>query len=536
MKSKNIKSALNQLKQVLFNYQASTLKEKETLLKRMAEMPLNKSAITEYHECLLFISAYPQTKLIETYAQKELLRISNWLKNLPAKELSIFNDSGLPYTNMITRFSTEIIVEMIEKYACKIEIDSFEERSLELNTLFNISLPSVLKQETTAGLDNNSLLDLLGVNTNLKLNYILNELKRFENQPLLKDHLWESLKIYLKISNKSKNYARTFNRLSIEKTYYHNEIIKQFDAETLLKTKLPEASNLSETQRGNIVAIIRKSLLLTMRETDTATFMDETTLKLFHLERGVSIAIYGMIPERQLPYQSYIGYTAFKNGYPVAYGGSWIFGYTAMFGLNILDTFRGGESGYIMCQLLRTYIDNFNLNYIEIESYQFGKDNPDGIKSGAFWFYYRFGFRPIDKKLYTLAKNEHLKIKQNKNYRSSEKTLIELAESNLVLSFNNEKVFKKEDVLSKVLNMIAKDFQGNHQLALKAAAYEFKQKVNVEGNLSAAELKTFEELALWAKAFKIGDVKRLQLLSKMISLKSKNPYDFNKIIQQFSNN
>ena len=30
-----------------------------------------------------------------------------------------------------------------------------------------------------------------------------------------------------------------------------------------------------------------------------------------------------------------------------------------------------------------------------VKPYQFGKGNPEGLKSGAFWFYYRLGFRPV---------------------------------------------------------------------------------------------------------------------------------------------
>ena len=37
------------------------------------------------------------------------------------------------------------------------------------------------------------------------------------------------------------------------------------------------------------------------RETDPVTYMYEGSFRLYELDRGVSFAIYGMIPERQLP-------------------------------------------------------------------------------------------------------------------------------------------------------------------------------------------------------------------------------------------
>ena len=140
--------------------------------------------------------------------------------------------------------------------------------------------------------------------------------------------------------------------------------------------------------------VVKNSMAITARETDPTTYMDAGSLKVYHLERGVSIATYSMIPSRQLPLESYIGYTAFKNGFPVAYGGFWVFGDRSNFGINIFESYRSGESGFVMIQLLRVFRQVFHIKTFEVEPYQFGLDNPEGIVSGAFWFYYRFGFRP----------------------------------------------------------------------------------------------------------------------------------------------
>lgn len=156
-------------------------------------------------------------------------------------------------------------------------------------------------------------------------------------------------------------------------------------------------------------------MALTDRETDPITYMDTNQVWLYEMNRGISIAIYGMYPDRQLPLQSYIGYTLFKNGIPAAYGGAWLFGKRADFGINIFEPFRGGESGYIMCELLRLYRSVFNISYFEVEPYQYGLDNPDGIATGAFWFYYRFGFRPLSKELAKIAAAEYSKISTDKN-------------------------------------------------------------------------------------------------------------------------
>lgn len=535
MATKNkFKIAVSQLQSILFLYQTGSVDHKISLLKLMSKMKLNNDNLLQYHECLLFMSTYSESPIILKLTQGELKRIAIWIKKLPLNRLFFFNDSGLPYTIMLTRFSCDMLHVMQQQFKLNIEIDSFEETGESLNTALNITLPDVLKQETTAGLDNIELLNLLGVKPKERLTFLLSELNKLASQPLLKDYLWESIKIYLNISSNELSYSRSFNKLKLNNYYFQNELLKKFDHVALLNAELPVPAKLSDSDRIEVIAVIRKSLLLTMRETDTATYMDESSLLLFHLERGVSIALYGLMPNRQLAYQSYIGYTAFKNGFPVAYGGSWVFGHSAMFGLNILESFRGGESGFIMCQLLRTYIQYFKLNYIEVENYQFGKDNPDGIKSGAFWFYYRYGFRPIDKTLNKLADKEFDKIKKVKNYRSSEKTLVALSESNIAINFNNQTPVKKEAIFTKVLQMIAKDFAGNNLEATKVAIEEFKDKLQIKTTFIDHEYIVLQEVALWAKAFEINDKERLNLLFRMIKIKGKNAITYNELIKSYT--
>jgi hypothetical protein len=167
----------------------------------------------------------------------------------------------------------------------------------------------------------------------------------------------------------------------------------------LMNQPLPPPRRLGADARAELVRVLRNTMALTSRETDPATYLDARALRVYALERGLAVALFGMTPERQLPLESYVGFTLFKNGLPVAYGGAWVMGERAAFGMNIFEPFRGGESGFMMCQVLRAYRQAFKVRYFEVDAHQFGLDNPDGIASGAFWFYYRHGFRPLSAPL-----------------------------------------------------------------------------------------------------------------------------------------
>ena len=253
----------------------------------------------------------------------------------------------------------------------------------------------------------------------------------------------------------------------------------------------------------------------------------------FDLDRGISIALYGMIPSRQLPYESYVGYTLFKNGFPTAYGGAWVFGEYANFGINVFENFRGGESGFIFCQLLRVYRKVFGINYFEVEPYQFGLDNPEGIESASFWFYYRYGFRPLDNAIIKLSKFEYKKLKASRRYRTSKKTLIKFTESNIVLKLENRTPVKVADLTSKITRMIQRSYEGNRLAATDDCIMKFKQKAGMKSGLNKNENQVLEEVSLLAEALKIRKKGQLNLLEQMIKTKSIDLYSYQILLLRF---
>jgi hypothetical protein len=257
---------------------------------------------------------------------------------------------------------------------------------------------------------------------------------------------------------------------------------------------------------------------------------------LYELERGVSIALYDLIPERQMPFQSYIGYTLFKNGYPAAYGGSWIVGEKAHFGINVFESFRGGESGYLMCQLLRIYIQLFKLKQIEVDAYQFGKNNEDGIKSGAFWFYYKYGFRPLDKKLKKMAVLEKQKLKAKSKYKTSLSTLRALAESNMVLELGDSNQISYANLQAKVFRYIQGNSNGDRKLALESAKSLFLSKCNKNIGFEPNESFALEEFSLLFASLNMENVEvESKIIIELIRLKSNNFLAYQQKLSKFLN-
>jgi len=62
-----------------------------------------------------------------------------------------------------------------------------------------------------------------------------------------------------------------------------------------------------------------------------------------------------------------------------------------------------------------------------VDPYQIGLENPEAVDSGAFWFYRKLGFRPVDPKVAGLMDREERRMTQTPGYRSSKRTLEKLA-------------------------------------------------------------------------------------------------------------
>jgi hypothetical protein len=218
-----------------------------------------------------------------------------------------------------------------------------------------------------------------------------------------------------------------------------------------------------------------------LREIDPISFTAPPLVSYYLLQRGLTIALMGMVPERRHPIDSYMGYVVFKNGLPVAYAGSWILFDSGRIGLNVFPSYRGGESQYIFEQVLKLHQKVYRLRRFTVDPYQLGKHNDDGIRSGAFWVYYHTGFRPIRKDQRQLADAEAFQIKSGKNYRSPPSVLTKLADSRMELLLTSRPAsFDATDLSQAYARILQKRFNGNRKLADDRSFYELASLLRIK--------------------------------------------------------
>jgi len=530
----SFQSTLKNLLKIQTQFSQDSATHKIQLLKILNKQQLPKTKLLiKYHDLLLFLQAHPENEKLRNCCRLELLRIATFIKRLKPNEKMLLENSGLPFTDLYSSLSCELVSWLLDS-RIKVSCDLPDQNGTELIDLLKLSLPDIEKEFTAICDTNESLLDALQIRNTKLLPFILNQFKQFSNTPLIKDYLFDKLQLNFHVQTTgNKGLSKAYNFLPVNEIYYQQEIRKKWNYKEILNTPLPEVYLSDSAWKQQIIMVSKIKLLLLQRETDPVTYLDERSIRYYALERGISVAVFTMVPERQLPLESYVGYALFKNGYPAAYGGAWIMGNRALFGINIFDWFRGGESGFMMAQLLRTYEQLFSVDYFEIEPYQYGLNNPEGIASGAFWFYYRFGFRPLDRELNKLAKREADKMQRNKAYRSSSNILIRFTDSNLAFNLGSNTPLAMWQVRNKVTAMIHTNYKNDRQLAEMDCIEKFNNLFGKSKTISDKSQKAFIDFALICAAYKLKNKDAYEMAIELSELKSQNVFEYQNSLRLF---
>lgn len=242
-------SLFKKLSSIANQFDDTSNQAKSVYLKTLSKtsLPKNKTLI-EYYDLLIFLCSHPANAQLLGLSEKELKRISTFLKQKNEGTKFIYQGSGLPHSDILTRFSHDLIVWMLEQKNYQITLDSYLENEENLNDILKLTLPALERERTSAGLNNQELLDALYIQPKQTLNFLIQQLAYFNQEPLLKDYLFDALEIYTKVNSKHIEFSRAFNRLNTDSIFYHHDILKKFDHLQLLNTALPQAKQMNEKE------------------------------------------------------------------------------------------------------------------------------------------------------------------------------------------------------------------------------------------------------------------------------------------------
>ncbi len=471
------------------------------------------SAIRAWHDHLLFMVAYPDDAELLRLVAIRLRELAGAVKLARRRGrgtlMRRLTDSGIAYSDTCTSFTLPMCRHLLNRYGAAIDIDwqdgsageMLDESLAELSCSVErdgLLSPDLSTQEwfnLSQGSDRRSALGWL--------------IDRFEGLPgtdFLRDQAFDRLELPLRWRHGGGTDSRTFNRFSPRRPFYQREpLVRLVDTHAAVLAPMPRARRLPVAGARRLLDVCRAALCVRRRETDPLTYASERDVALLRMDRGIDVAIFGMLPSRRLPIESYFGFVAARNRVPVAYGGAWVLGDRAEIGVNIFDEFRGGESAVVFAQIMRAYHHDLGPRRFYVDPFQFGQDNPEAIRSGAFWFYWRLGFRPTQPVARKLAAEEAAHIAADRTYRSPPGVLRRLAKSPILFDLDRPGADTPhlEDVDLRALGLavtrwIGEKFDGDRSAAQKWCLARALRLLTPPGfaRRPSAERQAFESLSV----------------------------------------
>jgi hypothetical protein len=347
-----------------------------------------------------------------------------------------------------------------------------------------------------------------GGNRRSRLAWLVDAFLALPCSDALRATLFDATQPFIVIRAGRSQLSRTFARGLPARTYYHRESLpRRIDLPALIGQPLPSPRRLISTEQQQVVDVGRAVLAALGRETDAIALTYPKGVRWYDLARSTAVALFTMRPRRRGALDSHIGMMLFKNGVPVGYGGGWPFLGDCRIGVNIFPAFRGGESALLFGQVLRVYRQCFGVGRFVAEPSQFGGTNREGLRSGAFWFYYRLGFRPIDPDAAQRAGEEWSRMSADPGYRSTERRLRTFTDGDIELRLDPTPEVETSQLSEIVSTWIAAQFSGDRGAASKAA---LARVVRVLGATDRSEWPEDEANAFAELSLLVAQIPRLR--------------------------
>ena len=404
----NALPAIKHLRTLRHVFGENAEREKRLLLEQLRTVRLTTHAqVNALHEDLLFICAFPGASSTRALARRMLAGIGERLNRLASSQRRAAEDSGIAASATRHVFPYSIVQWLARTARDDLEIDwrNFDDPS-RLDGFVGLLLCDAEREAFDGGEFTTREWIRLARRADARtdLEWLM---KAASASPALASRLadeWDDAEVPLEWRLRDSRWSATHNRLAGVPASYRTQMRRPAaDVIADVARPLESIERLSRSRARRVVAAARAALAARCREVNAMTYPNVDEIYWCDLGEGVALAVIGIARDQRLTLETNTGYLLFANGVPIGYGGVTPLFRQANTGINIFDPFRGAEAAYLWTQMLRAFHTLYGSRRFVINPYQFGAGNAEAIQSGAFWFYYRLGFRPAHAKTRTLA-------------------------------------------------------------------------------------------------------------------------------------
>lgn len=469
--------ALRRLDRVKSTYGPEVSHEKLALLRVLGARSLpGAGAVLRLHDLLCFLRAYPDDA--DVLARVERMLDGFHLRADLRRHREALADSGIAGTPIDFRFFAPTASWLARRWGDRMDLDwkTFRHQDLLARILplltLDAEIPALDEYDLTPG-------EWIRTLKGPKETDAAFLIRRFDALPLsslAREKLYDELDPPVRLSSSPETPSRTRAKLCGARIAFQTRPLSR-ERPSLHHEILRPPLRIREAPRAlarKLIDLARSSMVTRSRDLDVFSWADERDVRLVDCGDGLQFACFGAIPERRLLLESVCGFLTLKNGVPTGYVLASALFESSEVAYNVFETYRGAESALVYGRVLSMIHTLFGSTAFSIDPYQVGRGNEEAIRSGAWWFYQKLGFRPSEPAARRLMQQELRRIQNDSQHRSSPAVLRRLAQSPLHLFLGKERsdvlgIFSAADVGLAVIRSIADRYGSNREHAERDA-------------------------------------------------------------------
>jgi hypothetical protein len=411
---------------------------KRALFEALADVPLSSAKdVLKLHELLVFARAYPDDEGVLASVETVLAAFES-RRDLRRHRRELAN-SGIAGTEIRYKFFYPTAVALARRFPERLRIDwRAWERKWDLVPYLSLLVPYA----ETPALDEwerepREWIDFLRSDGEQDGVFLALRFTAMDASSFVREVIYDNLSPAMILEPGPGVPTRTHAKAPVAQVVFQRVPLDASRPDLVKATRSCRVRVREVTRReaSLYVRMVSDAMVTRSRDLDAFSYASVDDVRICDLDDGFTLAVLGVVPERRLLLESMYGALTMKNGVPIGYVlFSSLFESTEV-AFNVFDTFRGAEAAHVLSRVLAVGHRLFGARTFSIDPYQLGHfGNHEGLASGAWWFYYKLGFRPRDRGAQRLAALELRKMNQNRKHRSSLATLEDLSAAPMFFS------------------------------------------------------------------------------------------------------
>jgi hypothetical protein len=439
---------LGRLERLKARHGGAAAASKLALLRRLARRRLPSArAVSRFHEALCFLRAFPDTRELLAEVERQLEGFAGRPDLL--RHRRALTNSGIAGTPIAFQFFWFTALWLARRWPRRLSIDwpGFR-RKAELADLLHLLVP----YGETPALDEVALpvrewiRRLKGAERDAT--FVIRRFQALRADSFGREAIYERLDIPIRLAPGPETPSRTRAWHDCGPVSFQARPLRQErpDLRRALARPPLGVRAVSLTEGETLIDRAREAMVTRSRDLDVFEHGDPEDVRLFDCGEGLTLACIGAVPERRLLLEAVYGFLMLKNGVPLGYVlASALFG-SSEIAYNVFETFRGAESAHVYGRVLAAVRHLVGSDAFGTDPYQLGQGNHEALASGAWWFYYKLGFRPHAPDVRRVLRVELERMRQDPRHRSSPATLGRLASDYMFFFLGRP----RRDVLGRV--------------------------------------------------------------------------------------